>query len=133
MRITSKQYAVSLFECVSDKNKKETEQIVKDFAKVLVMNNDINKHEAVVVEFLKIWNRKNKIIDAEITSANEIAKADIKKISDYIKDLSGAETVNLEMSLDESLIGGVIMKYGDKILDGSLKTRLNTLKNKMKN
>lgn len=132
MKITPKQYATALYESVEGKNQEDIGQVIKKFAKTLFVNNDINKSEAVLSEFVKLWNVKNKVVDATVISANEIAEVDLKVISDYIKKISKAETVNLETNLDKTLLGGLVLKYGDKVLDSSLRMRLGALSSKMK-
>jgi len=54
-----------------------------------------------------------------------------KLLKNYITGLSGAKEVLVSEKTDKNILGGVIIKYGDKVLDGSLKTSLEELKEKM--
>lgn len=131
MKITSKQYAISLYEAILDKKDSEIKGAIKNFVKIVIDNNDTCKSDLVISEFSKIWNRENGIIEANILSTNKLDKEIVEVLSDYIKDISKSKNVTITEKIDKKLIGGVVIKYGDKILDGSIKTRLNSLKNNM--
>ena len=114
------------------KKKKEVEQAINEFARVLVANNDITKLDKIIQEFNNIWNEKEGIVEAEVKSAQELDKSIIKTLSDYIVNLSGAKKVELNKIVDKNLLGGVVIKYSDKVMDGSLKNRINNLKSNLK-
>ena len=132
MKISPKQYALSLYESVKDKSEKEIKQIVGDFVKILIAGGNISKFEKIIAEFNAIWNREQGIVEAEIISANGLDEETRELLEKYIGKLSGAKKVETIEKQDKSLLGGVVLKYGDKILDGSLKAKLNLLKNDMK-
>lgn len=131
MKITAKQFALSLYESIEGKSAAEVKVVIKKFVEVLAGKNRIAKAEKIIAEFVKIWHTKHGIVEALATSANGLNKADVKLLKNYIADLSGAKEVILAEKIDKSILGGVIIKYGDKILDGSLKTQLADLKNRM--
>jgi F-type H+-transporting ATPase subunit delta len=131
MKILPKQYALALYEEVLDKKKSEAKSIIEDFARLIYANNDIAKLDKIISEFEKIWNREEGIVEAEVISARELNKATVKQIKNYIVELTRAKEVSIEEKLDKNLLGGVVLKYGDKVLDGSIKTKLNDLKNQM--
>jgi len=58
-------------------------------------------------------------------------KASIKLLENYIAELSGAKEVVLNEKIDKNILGGVVIRYGDRVVDGSLRTSLEELKNKM--
>ena len=130
MKITPKQYAVALYESINgDKNK--IKLVLNEFVKVLILNNDIIKAPKIILEFEKIWDKKKGIVTAEIISAGELEKSIIKLLNNYIKKVSEAEQVISRQAVDKNLLGGVVVKYGDKIIDASLRTRLVNLKEEM--
>ena len=81
----------------------------------------------IATEFQAQYRQKNKIVTAVVTSANgldtEMRSAVLKLVQDSIK--SEVELIENE---DPDLIGGLILRIGDKQCDGSLKRRLNDLK-----
>lgn len=131
MKITEKQFALSLYESLSGKSEKEAGVVIEKFVKVLVENNELAKFEKIIEEFVNIWNKEKGIVEAEITSAKGLDKEIVKLLNGYIVKLSGAKEVAMKEKIDKDLLGGVIIKYGDQVLDGSLKMRLSSLKDKM--
>jgi len=131
MKVTSKQYAESLYEAVKGKNDSQVKDAVKNFLEILIANNDISKADKIVKEFKKLWNKEEGIVEAEVVSARELGSDIIKLLNGYIVKLSKAKKVILNNKIDKDVLGGVVIKYEDKILDGSLRTKLGELKNEM--
>ena len=131
MKIFAKQYAQSLHETVVDKSNNQIKDAINNFFDILVQNNDITKAEEIVKEFEKIWNMEHGIIEAEVVSAKELDNNIVKLLNNYIIELSGAEKVILNQKINKDILGGVIIKFEDKILDGSLRARLGELKREM--
>ncbi len=131
MKIIPKQYAQSLYQAVRDKNDSQIKDAINNFFSILIQNNDMAKAEEVVVEFEKIWNMEQGIIEAKVVSAKELDNDIVKLLNDYIAELSGAKQVSLNQEVNKNILGGVIIKYKDKVLDGSLRMRLGELKSEM--
>lgn len=131
MRVSPRQYAQSLYEITRKKKSSQVKADIKKFVEVLVKNNDLKLGEKIADEFVKIKNRREGIVEAEIITVRKPDNPTVKLLNSYIAKLSGAKKVVLEKSLDKDLLGGVVIKYGDKILDGSMKTRLSELRNRM--
>ena len=68
---------------------------------------------------------------AEVTTAKALTKAQSDKLSKTLKAQVGAD-VTLKETVDESIIGGLIVKVGSKMIDTSIRSRLNALQNTMK-
>lgn len=133
MKITVKQFALSLFESVEKKSAAQVKLAIKKFVEILAEKNKLAQADKIIKEFVKIWNEKNGIVEAELASAKKLDKETAKLLKNYIKKLSSADEVIVNEKVDENILGGVIIRYGDKVLDGSLKARLNDLKNKLAN
>ncbi|MFH1427762.1 MAG: ATP synthase F1 subunit delta [Patescibacteria group bacterium] len=131
MKITPKQYAGSLYDLTVGKNDSQIKDIIRNFINLLLENNDFAKVNKIIEEFEKIWNKEEKIVEAEVTSVKKLDNELIKLLNNYIINLFNAKRVNLNNKIDKNILGGVIIKYEDKVIDGSLKTRLGELKNKM--
>jgi len=65
-------------------------------------------------------------IDAEIISAFAVSDAQRSKVSESLKQRLGRE-INLSVTIDESLVGGVIIRAGDMVIDGSVRGKLEKL------
>jgi F-type H+-transporting ATPase subunit delta len=70
-------------------------------------------------------------ISAEVVSAKPLSDAQKEKLSAALKQNAGKD-VKLNATVDESLIGGLIVKLGSKMIDTSIRARLNALQNTMK-
>ena len=131
MKITTKQYAEGLYQSVKGKSEKETNNIIDNFVNVLIANNDISKSNRIIEQFEIIWNKEEGIVEAEIVSSGKLSSGVVELLNDYIAKLSGAKEVVMQERVDKSVLGGVVIKYGDRILDGSLRMRLGELKNEL--
>ncbi len=70
-------------------------------------------------------------VTADVTSAKALTKTQVEKLATSLKKTTG-KTVTLHQSVDESLIGGLIVKVGSKMIDTSIRSKLNSLQNVMK-
>ncbi len=70
-------------------------------------------------------------VSAEVTSAKKLTKAQTDKLAKTLKASVGKD-VKVNVSVDESLIGGLIIKVGSKMIDSSIKSKLSNLQNAMK-
>ena len=70
-------------------------------------------------------------VTAEVASAKELTKAQSDKLAKVLKAQVGKD-VNINAVVDESLIGGLIVKVGSKMIDTSVKSKLANLQNSMK-
>ena len=70
-------------------------------------------------------------IAAEVTTAKALTKAQTEKLAKSLKASTG-KTVTINETVDESLIGGLIVKVGSKMIDTSIRSKLASLQNTMK-
>jgi F-type H+-transporting ATPase subunit delta len=70
-------------------------------------------------------------VTAEVTAAEALTKAQSDKLAATLKARIG-KTVKLNVAVDESLIGGLIVKVGSKMIDTSIRSKLASLQNAMK-
>ncbi len=70
-------------------------------------------------------------VTAEVTSAKALTKAQSDSLAKSLKATTG-KTVTLQTTVDDSLIGGLIVKVGSKMIDTSIRSKLNSLQNVMK-
>ena len=70
-------------------------------------------------------------VTAEVVTAKALTKTQADKLAKTLKASVG-KTVTLDVTVDESLIGGLVVKVGSKMIDTSVKSKLNALQNSMK-
>lgn len=85
----------------------------------------------IALEFLNQYKTKKKILTAVITTANGIDEVTRKKVMEIVKGLSDSE-VMLEEKINKDVIGGFIIRVGDKQVDASIAQKLNKLKQNFK-
>ncbi|MEM6663738.1 MAG: F0F1 ATP synthase subunit delta [Pseudomonadota bacterium] len=70
-------------------------------------------------------------ITADVTAAMPMSDAQTGALAEQIKSVMGRD-VKLNVTVDESIIGGLVVKVGSKMIDSSIRSRLNSLRNVMK-
>jgi F-type H+-transporting ATPase subunit delta len=82
---------------------------------------------ATAKEFISQYNIIKNVVKATVTSASTLSKENIAQIEDVVKQATKGEVI-LSAQVDPDLIGGFILKVGDKQFDTSLSSKLNKLK-----
>jgi F-type H+-transporting ATPase subunit delta len=68
-----------------------------------------------------------------VTSPEQLPEKKAKEIEKKILDTTDFETLEMHYQTDPSLIGGLVIRIGDRVVDGSVKTRLENMTRKLKN
>jgi F-type H+-transporting ATPase subunit delta len=128
MKITPKQYAVSLYESTKGVDKFVSEQRISSFVNILKKNNDLSLIAKIIEHYYKHYRREKSISKIEIASNEKLSAETLNKIIQKFH-----KQIEIEEKIDKSLIGGVVLKIDDNILiDGSAKRKLEDLKNSIK-
>ncbi|MDD3023283.1 MAG: F0F1 ATP synthase subunit delta [Syntrophomonadaceae bacterium] len=85
----------------------------------------------IAEEYKDMADESRNITKAELVTAVEVADEDIKSLAEKLSASMG-KTVQLKLQVDQSLIGGLKLKIGDKIIDGTVAKRLQMLKDQLK-
>jgi len=133
MKITAKQYAQSLYESLKEKSETEIKLTIHNFVSVLAKNNNLKLSSEIMAAFREIWDEEEGQLNVELTSARTLDKKSKEIILDYLKERLSVSQINLTEKIAPSLMGGFILRYGSRIIDGSLKNNLFKLRNKISN
>ena len=68
---------------------------------------------------------------AEVTSAHPLSDAQVAELKQQLRQRVGRE-VSVDLNVDQSLLGGLVVRIGSQMIDSSIRTRLNTLAHAMK-
>ena len=128
MKISSLQYAKSLYESVQEITPEEAGEIVSGLVKILFKKNQLRLKSEIIQKFEAIYNRENKIIKVEIITREKLADETKSKLENYIKNKYEANEVFLKEEIDEKIKGGIILKVGDDRIDFSVAKQLKNLK-----
>ena len=105
----------------------QTNPMFISFLGLLIDKNRITYLDGISKEYSKLTQIMNNELFIKIISASSLDEAEINGISDKYKKVYNASTVKYDLSIDESLIGGVKVVVGNKVYDGSLKTQLRNM------
>lgn len=100
---------------------------VGSFLKVICRNDDAECLEEAFEYYDEQMRKKNKVLAGTLTYVTKPQEAQISRIRKYLKKEYQAEDVILELKEDASLIGGFILKVGDRVMDRSLKGKLEMM------
>ena len=98
----------------------------KNFIRVLVDNGRLNVSVEIAEMFEALRAEAEKFVDVDVVSAFELSEAQKQKISAALKARMDRE-IKLSCKIDKALLGGVVIRAGDKVIDGSAHTRLGEL------
>jgi F-type H+-transporting ATPase subunit delta len=129
MKITESQYAITLYELTLDKTQKDIDSAVLGLAEILHKKNQMRLLPRVIEKFNHIWNKNNGIVEAEVISREELSNELRNKLRNYLSNKYKAKEVVLNNIISESIKGGIIIRVGDEVLDGSVERQLNKLRN----
>jgi F-type H+-transporting ATPase subunit delta len=99
----------------------------RNFVAVLIDHGRINFLGPIVKQFEQELNQRLGFTETEIISARELNPADRSSLEGQMAKLTGRK-VRARYSLDESLLGGAVVKVGSTIYDGSVKGQLEKIK-----
>lgn len=105
--------------------------VVANFIKVVARNGRLFALPTIITTFRALAAKARGEVIAEVTSAAPLSASQIASLADTLKGKIG-KTVTLQEHVDPSLIGGLIVKVGSRMIDSSLKTKLTAMKVAMK-
>ncbi len=83
--------------------------------------------DSIAKEYLKIYYLKNNIIEVEATFSINPSEDQKSRLKEKLKKMTSKE-IDLNIEVDKTILGGGILKIGDKIIDGSLKRQFEMLR-----
>lgn len=102
-----------------------------NFLKVLTNNRRLFAVADVVRDFRALVARFKGEAGAEVTVAEPLSDKNLDALKAALKQVSGKD-VTLNVKVDPSIIGGLVVKLGSRMVDSSLRTKLNSIKHAMK-
>ena len=103
-----------------------------NFLRVLLQNGRVADLPQINERFTAVLNERGGLISAEIIAARELPKAEKSEFEKSLAKLTGKK-VNLNYVINEDLIGGVVTRIGSTVYDGSVKTKLENLREQLVN
>lgn len=98
-----------------------------NLAKLLIQKHHVRIMPQIETEYSILMDRHQGIEHAEVTTAVQIDFSAQLKIKDQLAKITGSE-IELTSKVDPAIIGGFVARVGDKVIDGSVRNRLQNLK-----
>ncbi|NJN72064.1 MAG: F0F1 ATP synthase subunit delta [Limnothrix sp. RL_2_0] len=98
-----------------------------NFLLILVDRRRILFLAPICEEFVALQRKLNNIVLAEVTSATALTRSQEDAIADQVKAMAKADQVELDITTDTELIGGVVIKIGSQVFDASLRGQLRRI------
>jgi F-type H+-transporting ATPase subunit delta len=105
--------------------------ITTNFLGVLAKNRRLAQLGNVIRAFNTLAARHRGEINAEVTSAHTLDEGQVDAIRKNLRTRYGAD-IAVELSVDPAILGGLVVKIGSRMIDGSIRTKLNSLAQAMK-
>jgi F-type H+-transporting ATPase subunit delta len=99
--------------------------------KVVSANRRLFAVEGIIRGFNALVAQSRGEITAQVTVAEELSAANAKTLSAALKDVLGKEP-RIDVKVDPAILGGLIVKVGSRMIDTSLRTKLNAIRTAMK-
>jgi F-type H+-transporting ATPase subunit delta len=99
----------------------------RNFLDLLVENHRMPLIHRIRRDFDAMWEEENKLLPVDVTSAFELDKGTVKSIGERIGEQTGRK-VDLNAHVDPEILGGIVLRVGNSVLDASIRNRLNRLR-----
>ncbi len=103
---------------------------VRNLLQLLLRRRRIEQLARIGREFRRLYNRRHEITEATIVSAVELQPDEVAALRRRVEEMAGG-SVELELEIDQSLLGGVQLRLGDRLYDGSVRGRLERLRSEL--
>lgn len=97
---------------------------------VLCEKHRMNCFSGIVKYFRELYNDEFKIAEITVTTSDPLSDATRQKIAEKMSKVIG-KTVSIKEKVDKKLIGGIVIDYGSRRYDGSVRSRLDALKGEL--
>ena len=108
----------------------DLDQLRRNFAYILVERRRSAAIDNIVAEFQSLVNERRGVAVADVVTAIPLNDKDAKLVAEQLSALTGKK-VTLRQSVDSSIIGGIVAKIGDKLINGSVADRLARMRERL--
>jgi F-type H+-transporting ATPase subunit delta len=106
--------------------------IAANFIKLVASKRRLFVIRDMIRDYGLLYDVARGVAHAEVTSAAALSDANVAALKETLRAASGGRDVRLTAKVDPAIIGGLIVKLGSRMVDGSLKTKLNAIRIRMK-
>jgi F-type H+-transporting ATPase subunit delta len=121
--MTPRQYAKVLYDLTADIPETSIGDAVATYVQYLRNEGVIKKIDAIITAFIAYTEEMSGARTLAVTAVREVSENIIKSLKTFF-----GKDVKVQVSTDSSLVGGIIVRDGDMVFDGSVKTQLSQMK-----
>lgn len=125
MRFTHQQYVQALYESLHEATARDHDKIIANFIEALKSNGDLSEYEKIIEAYEDYDRAQKGIKQVELTTAHPMEAN--RNVIHQLNEIVGGNA-EIKQKVDERLIGGVVVKVEDTLIDGSIKNQLHHLK-----
>jgi F-type H+-transporting ATPase subunit delta len=103
------------------------EPIFMNFLEALLERHRMPAIFRIRVAYEQMWEEENRLLPVQVTSAVELDEQTVNSIGERIGQQTGRK-IELSSEVDDSIIGGIVLRVGNVILDASIRNRLEQLR-----
>lgn len=112
---------------------KEVSENILNFIKLLVDKGRMVAFAEIIRQYISMVDVIKKCLNIKVTTAAEISSEQLDVLADKFKKQYKSAAVKVDHKIDPSIIGGVVVKVGDKLIDGSVKGKLEKISDSLVN
>ena len=86
----------------------------------------------MIRDFNVLYDRARGLSRADVTVAEPLKDEHVEALKSALASIAGSDRVEVDVKVDPAIIGGLIVKFGSRMVDSSLKTKLNSIRARMK-
>jgi F-type H+-transporting ATPase subunit delta len=120
IRVKPKQYAQLLYEVTKGKTADQLPSILSEFVLTLRKKHHTKYTHQIISFFKKIYNAEHNILEVYVESAEVLDDENSKSIQTYIEKNYPGQEIIFTKKVSPQLRGGVMIRVGDKMIDGSV-------------
>jgi F-type H+-transporting ATPase subunit delta len=106
--------------------------LAANFLKLVTANRRLFAIRDMMRAFRKLVAKWKGEVSAEVTVAETLSDHHLEALKSALKSVTGGKAVDLNVKVDPAIIGGLTVKVGSRMVDSSLRTKLNAIKHAMK-
>ena len=106
--------------------------LAANFLKFITSNRRLFAVRDMTRDYRKLVAQWKGEISAEVTVAEKLSDSHLEALKGALKSVTGGKAVDLNVKVDPAIIGGLMVKLGSRMVDSSLRTKLNAMKFAMK-
>ena len=106
------------------------DRLVLNLARLLLRRRRTTLGPQIAEAFQELLDEEQGISHAVVTTAVPLSEEDVKAVTRRLSELTGRQVI-VETRVDEGLLGGLVARIGDRLIDGSTRSRLAALKRQL--